>query len=117
MLAVGESGESSGRKWGTGHRVQRRGRVSGVSSAPLPLLAQEDPSNESKKAISIRISVRILVHDWCPLRVYSLSPSAIGAISMGTLVYSLASDPNAPLKRARVFDSSLIPSRPPLDPL
>eukprot|EP00959_Pyramimonas_sp_CCMP1952_P344727 7219836-Pyramimonas_sp.AAC.2 len=37
-------GESSGRKWGTGHRVRRKGEGKlGVLSAPLLLLAQEDP--------------------------------------------------------------------------
>eukprot|EP00976_Prorocentrum_cordatum_P075112 1181788-Prorocentrum_minimum.AAC.1 len=35
-------GERSGRKWGTGQGGEKRGRVSGVLSAPLPLLAQED---------------------------------------------------------------------------
>eukprot|EP00976_Prorocentrum_cordatum_P060912 1176091-Prorocentrum_minimum.AAC.2 len=36
-------GESSGRKWGTGQGGEKRGKVSGVLSASLPLLAQEDP--------------------------------------------------------------------------
>eukprot|EP00976_Prorocentrum_cordatum_P044339 896881-Prorocentrum_minimum.AAC.3 len=36
-------GESSGRKRGTGQGGERRRRVSGVLTAPLPLLAQEDP--------------------------------------------------------------------------
>eukprot|EP00959_Pyramimonas_sp_CCMP1952_P052569 1099123-Pyramimonas_sp.AAC.2 len=39
-------GEGSGRKWGTGHRVRIREVKLGVLSAPLPLLAQEDPYNE-----------------------------------------------------------------------
>eukprot|EP00976_Prorocentrum_cordatum_P116786 1196210-Prorocentrum_minimum.AAC.3 len=43
MLAVGEIGESSGRKRGTGQGGEKKGRVSGALSAPLSLLAQEDP--------------------------------------------------------------------------
>eukprot|EP00976_Prorocentrum_cordatum_P104955 1194096-Prorocentrum_minimum.AAC.5 len=35
--------QSSARKWGTGRGGEKRGRVFGVLSAPLPLLAQEDP--------------------------------------------------------------------------
>ena len=35
-------GESSGRRWGTGQGGEKRGRVSGVLSAPSPLSAQED---------------------------------------------------------------------------
>eukprot|EP00959_Pyramimonas_sp_CCMP1952_P213182 4460634-Pyramimonas_sp.AAC.1 len=31
------------KKWGTGQGGEKRGRVSGVLSAPSPLLAQEDP--------------------------------------------------------------------------
>eukprot|EP00959_Pyramimonas_sp_CCMP1952_P459028 9477592-Pyramimonas_sp.AAC.2 len=38
-----EKGESSGRKWGAGHRVRKGEGKLGVLSAPLPLLAQEDP--------------------------------------------------------------------------
>eukprot|EP00976_Prorocentrum_cordatum_P088268 1187241-Prorocentrum_minimum.AAC.1 len=37
-----DKGERSGRKWGTEQGGEKRGRVSGVLSAPLPLLAQED---------------------------------------------------------------------------
>eukprot|EP00976_Prorocentrum_cordatum_P068785 1179292-Prorocentrum_minimum.AAC.1 len=44
LLAVGESGESSGREWGTGPRVRKgEGERWVLSDAPLPLLAQEDP--------------------------------------------------------------------------
>eukprot|EP00976_Prorocentrum_cordatum_P018177 367672-Prorocentrum_minimum.AAC.1 len=35
--------KSSRRKWGTGQGGEKRGRVSGVLSAPSPLFAQEDP--------------------------------------------------------------------------
>eukprot|EP00976_Prorocentrum_cordatum_P060060 1175743-Prorocentrum_minimum.AAC.4 len=44
MLAVGESGKSSGRKWGTGHRVRKGEGERWVLRAPLPSLAQEDPA-------------------------------------------------------------------------
>eukprot|EP00976_Prorocentrum_cordatum_P080865 1184148-Prorocentrum_minimum.AAC.2 len=41
-------GESNGGKRGTGQRGEKRGRVSGVLRAPLPLLAQEAPyANET----------------------------------------------------------------------
>eukprot|EP00959_Pyramimonas_sp_CCMP1952_P259218 5419412-Pyramimonas_sp.AAC.1 len=43
MLAVGESGESSGRKWGTGRRVRKGEGERWVLRAHVPLLAQEDP--------------------------------------------------------------------------
>eukprot|EP00976_Prorocentrum_cordatum_P092322 1188886-Prorocentrum_minimum.AAC.6 len=48
-------GESSGRKWGTGHRVRKGKGERRVSTAPLPLLAQEDPKNQ---AISIFINIQ-----------------------------------------------------------
>eukprot|EP00959_Pyramimonas_sp_CCMP1952_P112091 2344089-Pyramimonas_sp.AAC.1 len=46
MLAAGASGESSGRKRGTGHRVRKGEGERWVLRASLPLLAQEDPKNE-----------------------------------------------------------------------
>eukprot|EP00976_Prorocentrum_cordatum_P016986 342143-Prorocentrum_minimum.AAC.1 len=39
LLAVGESGESSGRKWGTGQGGEKRGRVSGNGGCILRGLA------------------------------------------------------------------------------
>eukprot|EP00976_Prorocentrum_cordatum_P093706 1189495-Prorocentrum_minimum.AAC.1 len=48
----GRKWESSGRKWGTGQGGEKRGRASGVLSARLPLLAQEDPA---KKGVSKRV--------------------------------------------------------------
>eukprot|EP00959_Pyramimonas_sp_CCMP1952_P092798 1941995-Pyramimonas_sp.AAC.1 len=44
VMLAGPEGESSGRKWGPGQGGEKRGRVSGVLRAPLPLLAQEDPA-------------------------------------------------------------------------
>eukprot|EP00976_Prorocentrum_cordatum_P110045 1195126-Prorocentrum_minimum.AAC.2 len=44
-------------KWGTGHGGEKRGRVSGVLSAPLPLLPQEDPSTQNTSAKSLAIGV------------------------------------------------------------
>eukprot|EP00976_Prorocentrum_cordatum_P039074 794779-Prorocentrum_minimum.AAC.5 len=43
LLGSRAQGESSGRKWGTGHRVRKGEGSLGLLSAPLPLLAQEDP--------------------------------------------------------------------------
>eukprot|EP00959_Pyramimonas_sp_CCMP1952_P331258 6936721-Pyramimonas_sp.AAC.1 len=42
-VSSGQKWESGERKWGTGHRVRKAEGKRWVLSAPLPLLAQEDP--------------------------------------------------------------------------
>eukprot|EP00959_Pyramimonas_sp_CCMP1952_P020825 439224-Pyramimonas_sp.AAC.1 len=43
LAQVTRTGERSGRKWGTGYGLRKGEGKLGVSSASLPLLAQEDP--------------------------------------------------------------------------
>ena len=66
--AVAESGESSGRKWATGHRVRKGEGKLGVLRAPFPLLAQEDPQNE---VISLS-GIHLIYTQWYSSHIYSV---------------------------------------------
>eukprot|EP00959_Pyramimonas_sp_CCMP1952_P315020 6593622-Pyramimonas_sp.AAC.1 len=77
----GEGRNGEGRRGAEGVRKGRKGVERGIGARPLS--RADDPRHEGRgnhrRHIKTPSHHPLHSRDWCPLRVYSLSPSAIGA--------------------------------------